>query len=306
MKSSIYKYLIRFGIIPLNRCNFAILRQEPQNDKNNVMLSVAKHRKDFLILVTDCKIALITLMLFFYNIPCFATTYASLSPVPTEIIYALNAEKNLVGVSTTCNFPEETKEKPIIGDTYFVNMEMMVKLKPDYLFTMSSAKPMLGQLSQTKTKPIYFEFTKIEEIYDAINYIAKLTNTEENAPKLIADIKTKVEQSKTKNPKKILYVVQTEPLITIGEKSFITDIIEKSGHTSVTSDIEHYYPNITLEYAMKMNPDVVIICFPTNVEKIKKLLPNAKFLYLTENERDIINRSGPRVYEAVKLFADIK
>ena len=91
----------------------------------------------------------------------YATTYASLSPVPTEIIYALNAEKNLVGVSTTCNFPEETKEKPIIGDTYFVNMEMMVKLKPDYLFSMSSAKPMLGQLSQTKTKPIYFEFTKI-------------------------------------------------------------------------------------------------------------------------------------------------
>ena len=248
---------------------------------------------------------LISAVCLIWGLTSYATTYASLSPVPTEIIYALNAEKNLVGVSTTCNFPKETKEKPIIGDTYFVNMEMMVKLKPDYLFTMSSAKPMLGQLSQTKTKPIYFEFTKIEEIYDAINYIAKLTNSEENAPKLIADIKKKVEQNKTKNPKRILYVVQTEPLITIGEKSFITDIIEKSGHTSVTSDIEHYYPNITLEYAMKMNPDVVIICFPTNVEKIQKLLPNAKFLYLTEAERDIINRSGPRVYEAVKLFANL-
>ncbi|MBE7704353.1 MAG: hypothetical protein E7Z90_00915 [Cyanobacteria bacterium SIG29] len=235
----------------------------------------------------------------------YATTYASLSPVPTEIIYALNAEENLVGVSTTCNFPEETKEKPIIGDTYFVNMEMMVKLKPDYLFSMSSAKPMLGQLSQTKTKPIYFEFTKIEEIYDAINYIAKLTNTEENAPKLIESIKTKVEQNRTKNPKKILYIVQTEPLITIGEKSFITDIIEKSGHKSVTADIDHYYPNITLEYAMKMSPDIVIVCFPTEMNKIKKLLPNSKFIYLTENERDIINRSGPRVYEAVKLFANL-
>jgi len=235
----------------------------------------------------------------------YATTYASLSPVPTEIIYALNAEENLVGVSTTCNFPEETKEKPIIGDNYFVNMEMMVKLKPDYLFSMSSAKPMLGQLSQTKTKPIYFEFTKIEEIYDAINYIAKLTNTEENAPKLIESIKTKVEQNRTKNPKKILYIVQTEPLITIGEKSFITDIIEKSGHKSVTADIDHYYPNITLEYAMKMSPDIVIVCFPTEMNKIKKLLPNSKFIYLTENERDIINRSGPRVYEAVKLFANL-
>ena len=249
---------------------------------------------------------LISFICLIVGLVSYATTYASLSPVPTEIIYALNAQENLVGISSTCNYPEETKEKQIIGDTYFVNMEMMVKLKPDYLFSMSSAKPMLGQLAQTKTKPIYFEFTKIEEIYDAINYIAKLTNTEKNAPKLIKEIKTKIEQNKTKNPKKILYIVQTEPLITIGNKSFITDIIEKSGHKSVTANIEHYYPNITLEYAMKMNPDVVIICFPTKIEKIKELLPNAKFYYLTEEQRDIINRSGPRVYEAVKLFSELK
>ncbi len=248
---------------------------------------------------------LISTIFALYGLASYATTYASLSPVPTEIIYALNAQENLVGISSTCNFPEETKEKPVIGNTYFVNMEMMVKLKPDYLFAMSSAKPMLGQLSETKTKPIYFEFTKVEEIYDAINQIAELTDTKENAPKLIKDIKIKIKQNKTNNPKKILYVVQTEPLITVGGKSFITDIIEKSGHTSVTSDIEHYYPNITLEYVIKTNPDVVIICFPTNIEKLRQVLPNASFLYLTQEQRDVINRSGPRVYEAVKLFSDL-
>ncbi len=248
---------------------------------------------------------LISTICLFFGLASQATTYASLSPVPTEIIYALNAQENLVGISSTCNFPKETKEKPIIGNTYFVNMEMMVKLKPDYLFSMSSAKPMLGQLSQTKTKHIYFEFTKVEEIYDAINQIAKITGTEANARKLIKNIKTKIKQNRTNNPKKILYIVQTEPLITIGGNSFITDVIEKAGHTSVTSDIKHYYPNITLEYILKTKPDIVIICFPTNTEKLRQILPDATFLYLTEEQRDIINRSGPRVYEAVKLFADL-
>ena len=56
---------------------------------------------------------LISAVCLIFGLTSYATTYASLSPVPTEIIYALNAEKNLVGVSTTCNFPEETKEKPI-------------------------------------------------------------------------------------------------------------------------------------------------------------------------------------------------
>ena len=90
-----------------------------------------------------------------------ANSYVSLSPVLTEIIYALNAQDNLLGVSNVCNYPDKVKEKEIIGDTYFVNMEKIVQLKPDYLFTMFSNKPMLGQLALTKTKAIYFEFLTI-------------------------------------------------------------------------------------------------------------------------------------------------
>ena len=257
-------------------------------------------------MVVDYGVIIICFIQFLSGVSSFASTYVSLSPVPTEIIYALGADDNLLGVSTTCNYPEQTKEKQIIGDTYYVNLEIMAKLKPDYLFSMSSAKPMLGQLALMNTKPVYFEFTKIAEIYDAINKIAELTGTEENAPKLISDIKNKVAQYKTNEPKKILYIVQTNPLITIGNKSFITDIIEKSGHTSVTSDIEHYYPNITLEYALKSNPDVIIVCFPDDMSKIKRIFSNTPILYLTQDEQDIINRSGPRVYEAVKLFSDLK
>lgn len=247
----------------------------------------------------------ISFVLFLIGNITLASTYVSLSPVITEIIYSLGAENNLLAVSSTCNYPEKVKEKPIIGDTYFVNMEMIVSLQPDYLFAMTSAKPKLGELSLTKTKPVYFEFTNIEEIYSTINNIAKITNSEKNAQKLIKDIKQNIEGNKTNNPKKILYVVQTNPLVTIGSESYITDIIEKSGHISITSDIPYYYPNITLEYVLEKNPDVIIICFPSDVEKLKELFPKSRILYLSLKQRDIINRPGPRVAEAVKLFSKL-
>ena len=234
-----------------------------------------------------------------------ASTYVSLTPVLTEIIYALNAQDNLLGVSNVCNYPLEVKEKEIIGDTYFVNMEKIINLKPDYLFAMASNKPMLGQLALTKTKAIHFEFSSIKEIYSGIETIAKLTNKEENAKKLIKDIDKKINQYKTKNPKKILYVVQTSPLITIGNKSYINDIIEKSGHINTTSNINFYYPNITLEYALEKNPDIILICYNDDISKLKKLFPKAKFIFLTPEEQDIINRPGPRVYEAVKFFSEL-
>ena len=232
-----------------------------------------------------------------------ASTYVSLSPVFTEIIYALNAQDNLLGVSSVCDYPKEAKTKPIIGDTYFVNSEMIVKLKPDYLFALDSAKPKLGELFFTNTKPVYFDFKNTEDIYSAIRKIAKLTD--KNPNNLIKDIKEKIKENKAETPKHILYVVQTKPLITIGKESFITDIIKQSGNISVTSDINYYYPEVNVEYLMKKNPDIIIICFPSDTSQIKKLFPNTKIVYLNNYQRDIIMRPGPRIYEAVKLFGSL-
>lgn len=248
---------------------------------------------------------LISILLLLFSTKAFASTYASLSPVPTGIIYDLNAQDNLVAISANCKKFSIDKSRPVIGDNYFVNAEMLVKLHPDYIFAMKSAQPMLSEIALTKTKPVYFDFTSVEDIYEGIRTVAKYTNREENAEKLISDISKKIEKYKTNNPKRILYIVQNEPLITVGKGSYINDIIEKSGHTSVTANINYPYPVITLEYILKTRPDVIIITFNIGTEKIKKLFPNTPVLYLSSEQRDIINSPNGKVYEAVKLFSEL-
>lgn len=248
----------------------------------------------------------LTISIFLLFLPCAASSYVSLSPVLTEIIYSIGAQDNLLGISSMCNYPIETKEKSIIGDTYFVNMEKLIQLKPDYLFALKSNKPLLGQVYQTGTKPIYFDFSNMDDIFYAIDNVGKLTNKEENAKNLINEIKNKIEKNKTKNPKKILCVIQFNPLIVIGNKSYISDVIKKSGHINLTSDINYAYPNITLEYAIKTNPDVIVVChYDKEDEIIKKFFPKAKIVYLTKEQQDIINRPGPRVYKAVEIFSKL-
>ena len=249
---------------------------------------------------------LISLIIFLIGGQCFAqTTYASLSPVATRIIYDLNAEDNLIGVSFSCQNLGYGKDKTLIGDTFHINAERLVKLSPDYIFALESAKPKLSEILLTKTKPIYFEFSSIEDIYDGIRLIADYTGKNENAEPLIQNIKNKIDEYKTNEPKKILYIVQNDPLITVGNKSFINDIINKSGHYSVTSELDYSYPAITLEYAIKSKPDIIIITFGEASTNFKKLFPNAQILYLSNEQRDIVNSPNSRVYEAVKLFATL-
>ena len=237
--------------------------------------------------------------------PTYALDYASLSPVLTEIIYALKGQDDLLGVSSVCNYPQDVKNKEIIGDTYFVNMEKLIKLKPDYLFSMISNKPLLGQLSLIDVKPIFFEFSSIEDVYNGITTIGQIINKKEESINLNNEIKSKIKQNKTNTPKKILYIVQFNPLITIGNKSYINDIIEKSGHINVASDIAFYYPNITLEYAIKAKPDVVVLCYNDGIDEIKKYFPNSDVVQLNKKEQDIVNRPGPRVWQAVEIFSKL-
>ena len=61
----------------------------------------------------------------------------SLAPAVTEIIYALDVQDNLIGVSTACNYPKEAMLKEKVGDAYFLNKEKIIRLNPDYIFVLT-------------------------------------------------------------------------------------------------------------------------------------------------------------------------
>ena len=62
------------------------------------------------------------------NTTCLADnpSIISLSPAITEIIYAINAQNDLIAVSTTCDYPQEVKTKAKAGDSYFIDKEKSI------------------------------------------------------------------------------------------------------------------------------------------------------------------------------------
>ena len=81
----------------------------------------------------------------------------------------------------------------------------------------------------------------------------------------------------------------------------INDLIEKSGHISITSNINFSYPNISFEYLLKEKPDIIVVSYVDDISKIKKILPNTKIIFLTSEQQDLINRPGPRIYKAFEF-----
>lgn len=235
-------------------------------------------------------------------------SFVSTAPYLTELMYALDAQDMLKAVSTQCSFPEDAKNKPVIGDTYFIDEELLIKIKPDYFLAPDSAEFMLNKYKRFGIQPLCYKYPNIEAIYDNILNLGKLTHREEKAKEIVNDLKEKIEAARlsNKHPKKILYVVSMQPFMTIGGKSFLTDIIEKSGNHSVTKELNTYYPAISLEYAINKKPDIIVLdyyCFSEG--KIEKLFPNAKIIKMTKADSDIIDRPANRIYKSVEFFANL-
>ena len=250
---------------------------------------------------------IISIFIFAFGNTVFSheNTFVSLSPALTEMMYSIGAEKNLLGVSTICVCPPNTPQKPKIGNSYFINKEVIIKIKPDYILAADGSRTHLQNFDKIGITPLYFEMHTIDAIYKAITTLGIMTGKQENALRLKNKIQKNISLSKTKNPKRILYLIQINPFVTIGNKCFLSDEIKHSGQISVTSDLNSFYPSVSEEYLLKTNPDVIIVSMKSDEKRLKKLFPNKKIIYLSPEMNNIVNRPGPRVDEAVKFFSQI-
>jgi iron complex transport system substrate-binding protein len=125
----------------------------------------------------------------------------------------------------------------------------------------------------------------------------------------IADIRRKVETPPTK---RVLYVLNSQPLITVGPGSFIHQMIGLAGGINIAAQAGVAYPKLSMEAVLKDDPEVLI--FPSGgVETVPRSeqqqwrrwdsLSAVKQQRFHEVSSSLLNRPGPRVIEALEQLA---
>lgn len=89
----------------------------------------------------------------------------------TEIIYALGAEKLLVGVDTTSMYPEAARKLPQVGYMRALSAEGVLSLKPTLIIATTAAGP-AGALDQLKATGI--EIMILPDHYDYDSVVEKI------------------------------------------------------------------------------------------------------------------------------------
>lgn len=189
----------------------------------------------------------------------------AISPSDAENLHAIGAIEYLVGRGTYVDYPEEALEATEVASGSDMNPEQILALEPD-LIIMSDMGTNEEQVSVFENEGINVLITPaktVEEVYESIGNIGKAMNKSEEAEKVIADMKSQLEelsQNSSDNEGKTIYF-EISPLEyglwTAGSNTFMDEIGAMLGLENIFKDVEGF-AEISEEEVISRNPDYIV------------------------------------------------
>lgn len=245
----------------------------------------------------------------------------SLAPSNTEIIYALNLEDHLAGVTEYCNYPPEAKNKAVIGGFSTVDIEKTVSLQPDLVLASNihskSTTPMLEKLG---FNVVTLNPKTIEGVISDISQVANICHVAQQSQGTIESLKKRAEVVSTRTAKltgndkpRATVIIWHDPLMVAGKDTLIDDIMRLCGATNVAAPVSGH-ASFSIESLLSTDPQVIFL--PTSMGLTESPLWNSittdarlKSISAIKNnavykiDGDILLRFGPRSITAMEQMA---
>ncbi len=236
----------------------------------------------------------------------------SLAPSNTEILYAIGLGNKVVGVTKYCNYPPDAAKKTKIGDAQ-INTEAVVALKPDLVL----AHAVLNDTAILRLEKLGLTVFAVNprtlgEIARDIRTIGKITGRPRTAEKVASKLETTIKRISAscakRPPRKVLVVIQSNPLWVAGPKTFVDEMIRLVHASNVAFDARLGFVTFSKELAIARNPDVIIVGTKSDADyflksrewKVTNAVKNRR-VYVIKS--DLMTRAGPRLAEGLAELA---
>lgn len=240
----------------------------------------------------------------------------SLAPSVTETIFALGFGDRLVGVTTYCDYPAEARKIAKIGGFMNPSLEAIVAKRPDLVIGVSGATDPVKarEIERLGFKVSLISLASVSDILSAIKNIARLLGSPESGQKLARQIILQIDRVKRRvalAPRRsTLLAVGLRPLVAVGGKNFIDELITLAGGENIARDAAQPWLNLPDEYVVAKAPQVIIEAGMGSErgESTKhwadlKSIPAVKDGRVYDYPSDKILRPGPRIGEGLEDIA---
>jgi len=185
----------------------------------------------------------------------------ALSPHACEILFAIGAGEEIVGTADYCDYPPEADALPRVGSFTRVNAEAALRLEPSMAVVFDNRLPGVAQLKSLGVAVIVSHPRSVDEMLDDIFDLGQATDHEQQARQLVKELRVRLQTVRGRRaaPVRVFYEAWSDPLISSGKPSFISDVLRLSGATNVFGEIVIESPRVSVEAVIKAAPDVIMV-----------------------------------------------
>jgi iron complex transport system substrate-binding protein len=252
------------------------------------------------------------------QIPREVDRVVSLAPNLTEIVFALGDENHLAGDTDFCDYPAEATQKPHVGGPVNPNLEVIVSLMPDLVLATKSInrRETVNALDHIGLPVYVTDPHSINEMVASVEHLGSALGVEKSAAMLAGDLRGRLADLDRRlagaAPRRVFFVVWTDPLISVGRDTFIADALRRAGGRSVV-DTKAEWPHISLEEIVRLQPEVLVFASAHAGDSQRDIdalrtRPGWKNLAAMQHGNivvvsDAINRPAPRMVDAIEDLA---
>jgi len=237
----------------------------------------------------------------------------SLAPANTEILFALGLGEKVVGVTEFCNHPPEALDKEKVGGYYPPDIEKIIALNPDLIFATDIHRHEVIPALEEKGFTVFALAPQtLDEVLESIQKAGTVTGKEEEALELVDEMESKIAEIEEKTSEleerpRVFYITWHDPLWTVGRQTWIDDLITIAGGANIFSQYFQSGAMVELEWVISLNPEIIIASqwsfeWANNATELE-LTDARKNGRIYQSEDDLVQRSGPRLVNALEWFA---
>jgi len=233
----------------------------------------------------------------------------SLTPHLTELLFAVGAGPQLVGVDSASDYPEAARTLPRVGDFSRVNFERILALKPDLVIVWvggNRAADIHG-LKKLGLPVLNTQATQLDDVARLLRLFGQVKGHagagEASARAYSARLAALQVRVSQQPPVNVFYQVWDRPLMTVGGTHWISDALALCGARNIFADLRALSPVVSREAVLQRAPELIVSGSdaPDVWQQWQRFasLPAVKNRAFVRVNADRLHRPTPRLVEGV-------
>jgi cobalamin transport system substrate-binding protein len=247
----------------------------------------------------------------------------SLIPAVTEMLFAIGAGNQVVGVGSFDHYPPAVDTLPRVGALLDPDLERILALRPDFVVVYHSQADLKAQLARSKIPIFDYKHAGLADVTATVRALGSAVGRGHEAEAVAAGIERSLEEIR----RRVAGRPQPRVLVVFGRESgalrgiyasggigFLHDMLIIAGGTNVLADVKRESTQATAELILSRRPDVILELRGTNATEQEMAAMRADWnalksvpavannrVHIIPDERVVV--PGPRVAEGTALLA---